>query len=146
MELYKRVFATIDGGSMQHAVVDRAMAIAAANGAELVLGHVVDSVPEGADGAEIEVGLAEARKRVNAGLARELMQARCDTRIPRVRVEIRVGRVADALLDGFARPLGVDLVVCGKRGLSGGACESAGGVSQHLVRNADCDVLVVKQR
>ena len=42
---YKRIFAALDGSSTQRAVMERAISLAAADGAELILGHVIDSVP-----------------------------------------------------------------------------------------------------
>ena len=51
---YKRIFAALDGGSTQEAVAQRAIALAAGNHAELVFGHVIDSVPYEASGVDFE--------------------------------------------------------------------------------------------
>ena len=45
MAQYQRIFAALDGASTQEAVAQRAAALAADNGARLLFGHVIDSVP-----------------------------------------------------------------------------------------------------
>ena len=42
---YKRIFAALDGASTQQAVMERAIALAEEEHAELTFGHVIDSVP-----------------------------------------------------------------------------------------------------
>lgn len=147
MDQYKRVFAAIDAGSTSHAVADRAISWAADNRAELVLGHVVEgrSAEEGASKAEIEVATADSRKLINAILAGELVRARCDTRIPKLTVDIRVGSIVETLEEQIAS-FGADLVVCGERDLLGDGGLEMGSVAERLVRDVACDVLVVKQR
>ena len=54
IHLFPRVFASLDGGSTQDIVARRAVAIAAANNADLLFGHVVDSVPFEANGADFD--------------------------------------------------------------------------------------------
>ena len=54
MAQYQRIFAALDGASTQKAVAQRAVALAADNGARLLFGHVVDSVPNEANGADYE--------------------------------------------------------------------------------------------
>ena len=52
MAQYQRIFAALDGASTQEAVAQRAAALAADNGARLLFGHVIDSVPNEANGAD----------------------------------------------------------------------------------------------
>ena len=61
IHLFPRVFASLDGGSTQDIVARRAVAIAAANNADLLFGHVVDSVPFEAFG-DVFDELCESRK------------------------------------------------------------------------------------
>ena len=47
---YKKIFVSLDGTEMQSEVFARACEIAAASGAELYVGHVIDSTPMQAAG------------------------------------------------------------------------------------------------
>ena len=129
MAQYQRIFAALDGASTQKAVAQRAVALAADNGARLLFGHVVDSVPNEANGADYEALCAEGVMRIEDELADEL----------------RAGRVAETLAEQLIEPFAPDLVVCGERGLSNIKYVFVGSVSTYLIRNLRCDVLVVKQ-
>lgn len=145
MAQYQRIFAAIDGASTQKAVAQRAIALAADNGAQLLFGHVVDSVPNEANGADFDALCASALQTVESDLAAELAQARANPAIPAVDVQVRAGRVADTLAGDLAKAFNPDLVVCGERGLSSIKYVFVGSVSTHLIRHMRCDVLVVKQ-
>ena len=116
IHLFPRVFASLDGGSTQEIVARRAVAIAAANNADLLFGHVVDSVPFEANGADFDA-LCESRK---------------------VQLE------ADTLTEQLIEPFKPDLVICGERGLSNMQYAFVGSVSKYLIRTVRCDVHVVK--
>ena len=139
MAQYQRIFAALDGASTQKAVAQRAVALAADNGARLLFGHVVDSVPNEANGADYEALCAEDEP------ADELRAVRENPAIPSVDVQVRAGRVAETLAEQLIEPFAPDLVVCGERGLSNIKYVFVGSVSTYLIRNLRCDVLVVKQ-
>ena len=67
-----------------------------------------------------------------------------DPRIPSVDFRMRVGRVGEELIEELIEPYGPDLVICGERGYSDFKYAFVGSVSKRLVRDARCDVLVVK--
>ena len=145
MAPYQRIFAALDGASTQKAVAQRAVALAADNGARLLFGHVVDSVPNEANGADYEALCAEDVMRIEDELADELRAVRENPAIPSVDVQVRAGRVAETLAEQLIEPFAPDLVVCGERGLSNIKYVFVGSVSTYLIRNLRCDVLVVKQ-
>ena len=72
---YTRIFAALDGASTQEAVAERAVALAADDHAELVFGHVIDSVPFEASGVDFEALCTEGKKRIEADLADILAEA-----------------------------------------------------------------------
>ena len=72
------------------------------------------------------------------------MRARNDEEIPSVDVQVRAGRITDTLDDALIKPFDPDLVICGVRGLSNVKYAFVGSVSTFLIRNMECDVLVVK--
>lgn len=144
MAKYNRIFAALDGGSTQEAVVRRAMSIAHDNNAEVVLGHVIDSVPYEANGIDFAALIDDGHDRIEEELKKYLTRARNDECIPSVDLQVRAGRVAETLMESLIEPLNPDLVICGVRGLSNIKYAFVGSVSTHLIRNAPCDVLVVR--
>lgn len=142
---YTRIFAALDGTSSQEAVAQRALMMAADNGAELMFGHVIDSVPYEASGVDFEVLCEEGKKRLENDIRDLLDQAKENPQIPSVGLSVRAGRIADTLAHQLIEPFSPDLVICGERGLSNIKYVFVGSVSTYLIRNMRCDVLVVKQ-
>lgn len=142
---YKRVFAALDGAKTQREVALRAIKLAADNHAELMLGHVVDSVPYEAAGTDFAALAKEMKQKLEASIADILDQARSNPDIPSVTVEVKAGRITETLDEQLIQPFNPDLVVCGERGLSNIKYAFVGSVSTFLIRNLRCDVLVVKQ-
>ena len=66
---YKRVFAALDGGKTQNHVAERAIELAATEKAELVFGHVVDSVPYEAAGTDFAALADEMRVKLEESIA-----------------------------------------------------------------------------
>ena len=142
---YTRIFAALDGASTQEAGAERAVALAADDHAELVFGHVFDSVPYEASGVDFEALCAEGKKRIEADLADILAEARANADIPSVELIVRAGRITDTLGHQLSEPTQPELVICGERGLSNIKYAFVGSVSTFLIRSMRCDVLVVKQ-
>lgn len=145
MAQYKRIFAALDGASTQAVVAERACALAVDNGAQLMFGHVIDSVPNEANGADFEALCAEGTARLEADLSEMLRAARENPSIASVDLQVRAGRINETLAEQLIEPFAPDLVVCGERGLSAIKYVFVGSVSTFLVRTLRCDVLVVKQ-
>lgn len=144
MARYNRIFAALDGGQTQEAVTRRALSIAHDNNAEVVLGHVIDSVPYEANGIDFAALAEDGLMRIEEALEPYFTRARNDECIPSIDVKVRAGRVAEMLIDVFIEPFDPDLVICGVRGLSNIKYAFVGSVSTSLIRNSKCDVLVVR--
>lgn len=144
MARYNRIFAALDGSSTQQAVARRALSIAHDNNAEVVFGHVIDSVPYEANGIDFAALIEDGHKRIVESIGPLLDKAACDECIPSVEVRVRAGRVSDTLIESLIQPFDPDLVICGVRGLSNIKYAFVGSVSTHLIRNVTCDVLVVR--
>jgi nucleotide-binding universal stress UspA family protein len=140
----RRLLAALDGSDTALRAAEAAVAMAARNGAELVLVHVVDDdrVREiaallGADEAEARRRLEEnAQQALAAGLERaRRQQVPCSARVetgdpPRV-------------IDQLARELGADLIVVGKVGQRGVRSWFVGSTTRRLIELARLPVVVV---
>lgn len=142
---YNKIFAALDGGSTMKGVAQRAVALAAEEGASLMFGNVIDSVPYEASGVDFEELCTEGKTRIETELASILEEARNNSAIPEVDIQVRAGRITDTLSKQLIEPYDPDLVICGERGLSNIKYAFVGSVSTFLIRNVRCDVLVIKQ-
>ena len=140
-EGYSKIFVSLDGTEQQDFVLARAIKVAANNGASLVIGHVIDSTAlESAGSYPVDLvnGLEEAFR---SSIAKQVEEAEANPDIPSVEVIVRAGEtLKDEMLD-VVKP---DLVLCGARGLSSIKYALLGSISTFLLRNTDCDILVVK--
>lgn len=145
MGKYHKIFAALDGGSTMKGVAQRAIDLAAEEGASIMFGNVIDSVPYEASGVDFEELCKEGKTRIETELSGLLEQARNNAAIPEVDIQVRAGRITDTLSKQLIEPYDPDLVICGERGLSNIKYAFVGSVSTFLIRNVRCDVLVIKQ-
>ncbi len=141
---YSKVFVALDGTEQQNFVLRRAMKVAANNGAKLIIGHVIDSTAlESAGSYPVDLvnGLEQAFR---DSIATELEEAQANPDIAEVEVIIRAGRIRETLKDEMLDVVNPDLVMCGARGLSSIKYALLGSISTFLLRNSECDILVVK--
>lgn len=144
MARYKKIFAALDGGSSMEAVARRALSLAHDNNAEVLFGHVIDSVPYETNGIDFVALTEDSMGRIEAAIGSYIEYGRNDEEIPNIDVQVRPGRVVEILLDTFIKTYEPDLVICGVRGLSDIKYAFVGSVSTSLIRNCTCDVLVVR--
>ena len=142
---YKKIFAALDGGSTMQEVAQRAVHAASSNHASLLLGHVLDAVPDALTPVDYRELCERIRERIEDELADVLEKAKADPNIPSVEVQVKSGQIQNTLTKGFIEPFDPDLVICGERGLSDIKYVFVGSTSTFLIRNLRCDVLVVKQ-
>ncbi len=143
-EGYSTVFVSLDGTEQQNFVLARAIKVAANNGAKLIIGHVIDSTAlESAGSYPVDLinGLDEAFRN---SIADQVAEAEKNPDIPEVEVIVRAGRIRETLKDEMLDVIQPDLVLCGARGLSSIKYALLGSISTFLLRNTDCDILVVK--
>lgn len=143
-EGYSTVFVSLDGTEQQNFVLARAIKVAANNDAKLIIGHVIDSTAlESAGSYPVDLinGLEEAFRN---SIANQVAEAEKNPDIPEVEVIVRAGRIRETLKDEMLDVIQPDLVLCGARGLSSIKYALLGSISTFLLRNTDCDILVVK--
>jgi nucleotide-binding universal stress UspA family protein len=141
---YKKVFVSLDGTEQQDKVLKRAIKVAANNGAELHIGHVIDSTvleTAGAFPADLIPGLDKAFRE---SIAELLAEAEASEEISKVEVYVKTGRIRETLKEEMLDVIKPDLVLCGARGLSSIKYALLGSISTFLLRCVECDILVVK--
>lgn len=141
---YKKVFVSLDGSEQQNKVLSRAIVVAANNGAELYIGHVIDSTvleTAGAFPSDLIPGMDKAFRESIEPLVAE---AKANDHIPKVEIQVKTGRIRETLKEELLDVIKPDLVLCGARGLSSIKYALLGSISTFLLRNTDCDILVVK--
>ena len=141
---YQKVFVSLDGSEMQSRVLERACEIAASSGAELYVGHVIDSTPMQAAGTYPATLIPSLEKAWKDSIEADIEKARAMPGIKSIAVDAKAGRVRETLMDEFIKEIEPDLVICGARGLSNIKYAILGSISTFLVRSCDCDVLIVK--
>lgn len=144
IEGYAKVFVALDGTEQQNFVLGRAMKVAANNGAKLIVGHVIDSTALESAGAypvDLVNGLEQAFR---SSIAPQIEEAEANPDIAEVEVIVRAGRIRETLKDEMLDVVKPDLVMCGARGLSSIKYALLGSISTFLLRNTECDILVVK--
>lgn len=126
-------------------VAKRAAVIARAEHAKLTLGHVVDPTPYKRACTHIDYAslCEDARARILGELNRHVAVDLRSADIDDVALVVRAGPVISTLQDLVVRELHPDLVVCGKRRISGIEHAFSRSISSYLVRHLHCDVLAV---
>ncbi len=143
-EGYSKIFVSLDGTEQQDFVLARAIKVAANNNAKLIIGHVIDSTALESAGTypvDLVSGLESAFR---TSIADQVAEAEANPDIPEVEIVIRAGRIRETLKDEMLDVIQPDLVLCGARGLSSIKYALLGSISTFLLRNTDCDILVVK--
>lgn len=141
---YRKVFVSLDGSEAQQEVLAHAIGIADRNGAELYVGHVIDSTPMQAAGTYPATLIPSLEKAWKDSIAQDIEEAQQRQNIGKITVSVRAGRIRETLLDEFIEEIQPDLVICGARGLSNIKYAILGSISTFLVRSCPCDVLIVK--
>lgn len=144
MARYNRIFAALDGGSTQEAVIRRTFSIAHDNNAEVLLGHVIDSSMFETGGVRRDQISQANKETIEKELELFLTRASQDEHIPSVEIQVAVGKIDETLVNEMAKPFKPDLCICGVRGLSSIKYAFVGSVSTYLIRHMECDVLVVR--
>ncbi len=141
---YGKVFVSLDGSDKQDMVFERAIEVAARNGATLYVGHVIDTTTLETAGVYPAELIDALEKAFRETIQERLDQAKANPDIAGVEVVVRTGRIRETIKDEMLDEIHPDLVVCGARGLSPIKYALLGSISTFLLRNADCDILVVK--
>lgn len=141
---YSRILVAADGSREAAWAVKKAIDIAIRNHAALYLVYVIH---------DKALGMIEAYDRTSGAreknYAKELLagyrEKAVEAGVEQVNVIIEYGSPKVLIPNDLAPGIGADLIVCGATGLNAGERLILGSVSERIVRNAKCDVLVVRR-
>lgn len=141
---YKKILVAIDGSKASLAALDKAVELAKALGAEL---HAITVVPQVADFLGLPTPSTQSMVDVildNARQMRERIMRQVEEKgFQLTEYYIEIGSPSNMIIDK-AEKVNADLIVVGRRGISGIARVLIGSVSSKIVRAAKRDVLVVE--
>jgi nucleotide-binding universal stress UspA family protein len=141
--VYKQILAAVDGSKEAEFAFKKAVEIAKRNNATLNLIFVIDSptfsTAEAFDPA-IERDAVEYGEQLLGNYKSEAAAAG----VQHVNPIIASGSPKIAISREYAKKVGADLIVCGATGLNAIQRFIVGSVTNYIVRNSPCDVLVVR--
>ena len=141
---YSRILVAADGSKEAAWAVKKAIDIAVRNHAALYLAYVIHDKALGMIEAYDRTSGAREKsyaQKLLAGYKEKALEAG----VEQVEVIIELGSPKILIPRDFAPRFGADLIVCGATGLNAGERLILGSVSEQIVRNAKCDVLVVRR-
>lgn len=143
---YSSIVVGTDGSPTAQRAVEQAAALAAADGARLVIVTAYDEGDRPAGGVPVDAVPEDIRHvlsdRVQAeDLAAAGREAAAAAGVTRTVVQALPAEPAEAILEA-ARDFGADLIVVGSRGLDSHAHFILGSVASSVSHHAPCDVLI----
>lgn len=145
--MFKKILVPLDGSHLAEQAIPPAITVAQATNAELVLMRVVVPLEVVAPFVEIQPAYDTAlnRQEAEARSYLENVRQRWETTDFTIRVETRLGMVAETIVD-CAQEHGIDLIVICSHGRTGLSRWVYGSVAEKVVRGAHCDTLIVRGR
>ncbi|PWA11132.1 universal stress protein UspA [Pueribacillus theae] len=147
MAIYRNVMVAVDGSKEADGAFSRALKIAAADGAKLHIAHVVDtrSLTPMDQYAPYNISITDAES-YGGKLLDEYVEKAKMQGYENVEAVLQSGSPKRDLPITLADKYNTDLIVCGATGLNAVERFLIGSVSEQIVRNAHCDVLVVRDK
>lgn len=137
---YKNILVAVDGSKESDYALQKAIAIVKRNeGATLNIVHILDSRLETYGRAATELAREEADK-----LLAECEEKAKEAGVKNVNILVQFGSPKVVIAKDVAEKVNADLILCGASGLNAIERFIVGSVSGSIVRNAKCDVLVVR--
>lgn len=142
---YQHILVAIDGSKEADWAFKKGIEVAKRNHCPLLLVHVIDTRSFALIEAYDTVIGDRAEKLAKDMLENYKKQAE-DAGVPDVQYEIDFGSPKIRIPRDLAKKHNIDLIICGATGMNVVERFFIGSVSEHIVRYAPCDVLVVRTK
>lgn len=140
---YKKIVIAVDGSEAAEKAFNRSIEVAKRNDAELIIAHVVDTrsfaTIDMFDANVYERAKEEARKLLDG-----YEQTAKEANVEKVSTLLKYGSPKSVLPKEIVSEVEADLIMIAATGLNAVERFMIGSVSERTVRDAKCDVLVVK--
>jgi nucleotide-binding universal stress UspA family protein len=140
---YSRILSPIDGSDESKLAFEKAVAVAKRNNATLVVAHIIDTSAFQTTNMYNEVIPEAVTTRAKTMLNDYAEEAR-NAGIEHVETVIDYGSAKYQICHTLAPDHKADLIMIGATGLNAVERLFIGSVSEYVIRNAPCDVLVVR--
>ena len=140
---YSKIVVAVDGSDDSDKAFQKAVAMANRHDATLVLTHVVDTRTY-ATIAEYDKVIVNRAKEFGQEILDKYEQIAKDANIENLKILMKEGRPKTVITKEVAPEEDADLIIVGATGLNAVERFLIGSVSESIIRNAKCDVLVVK--
>ena len=140
---YKKIIVAVDGSEDSDKAFKKAIDIANRNNATLVLTHVVD-VRTYATIVEYDKVLVSRAREYGQELLDNYEQLAKEENVANLKVLMKEGIPKVVISKEVVNEENADLIIVGARGLNAVERFLLGSVSENIVRQAECDVLIVR--
>ncbi|PWA07522.1 universal stress protein UspA [Pueribacillus theae] len=142
---YQNIMVAVDGSDAAEAAFNRVLKIAKENEAKLYIAHVVDlrnmaTIEFYSPSVDVIDDIKNEREKLLAEYADKAKAQKVDN----IETVFRTGNPKLELAVTIPEEYNIDLIVCGATGLNAIGRFLIGSVAEQIVRNATCDVLVVR--
>lgn len=140
---YARILVPVDGSNEARLAFDKAIEVAKRNRAQVVLAHVIDTralqTPTGFEG-----NFNEEIQRQAEQLFQEYVDYAQEHDFTDIDTVLEYGSPKVLISKNIPHDYQIDLIMMGATGLNAVERLFIGSVSEYVIRNASCDVLVVR--
>jgi nucleotide-binding universal stress UspA family protein len=140
---YQNILVAIDGSIEAERAFKKAIEISIRNNAKILLVHVIDT----RSFAAIEVVdriIIERTDQYAEELLQKYQKQALDAGVTQVQYQVHYGSPKIKIPKDIAKKQNIDLILCGATGMNAFERFLIGSVSEHIIRYAPCDVLVIR--
>lgn len=140
---YKNILVAVDGSTEAEWAFKKSIEIAKRNDAKILLAHIIDTrtfaVVEAYDRT-----IAERADQFATELLENYKHLALEAGVKDVTYVVDYGSPKVRIPKDIAKKQNIDLIICGATGLNAVERFLIGSVSEHIVRYASCDVMIIR--
>lgn len=140
---YEQILVAVDGSKEAEWAFRKSVGIATRNNATLNLVNIIDTRSFAAIEA-YDRSIADRAQKFAEDLLSDYKKEAMEAGVQTVNIVVDYGSPKTMIPRDLAAKVQADLIICGATGLNAVERFLIGSVSEHIVRSANCDVLVVR--
>jgi nucleotide-binding universal stress UspA family protein len=144
MKNYKNILVAVDGSDEAKVALNKAFEVATKEGATLIIAHILDTRAF-ATVEQYDRTVATRAEEYGQELLQQYKTDAEEAGVPNVQTVLDFGSPKIKIPRDIAKKFNIDLIVTGATGLNAVERILIGSVSESIVRNSKCDVLIVRQ-